>query len=430
MANDIELVLIGINHRTAAVDVREKLNLAATGSDGSLAASVGSEHVSEMAAVSTCNRLEIYYVGAGSAAGAEEAIVHWFVQASGLSTDEIRPSIYIKSGRQAVQHLLRVACGLDSQILGETQILGQVGQCFVNGRAGSTVGPVLTYVFSRALHAGKRARAETGIAYGGTSISHAAASLLAREIGGLSSKQVLVIGAGEAAQKALQALRRQGSPRVVCVGRSMTRAVSLATATGCDALPWSALGQALATADAVISATSAPHPILYMEDIVPLLELRGGKPLVLVDIAVPRDIDSAVGELPSVVLYDIDTLEATLDEGRAVREAAVPTVEQIVSEETDGIMAWLRGRKVVPLIHEFRQRARAVADAEARRAVARSGDFSPQQQEIIFQMARRIANKMLHEPTVRLKAQAQRDDDERHLQAFREIFGLDSEAER
>jgi glutamyl-tRNA reductase len=430
VANDTQLVLIGVNHRTAAVDVREKLNLAAAGFDGPLVGSVGPEHVSEIAALSTCNRLEIYYVGAGPAEGAEDAIVHWFVQASGLSPGEIRPSVYISRGREAVQHLLRVACGLDSQILGEAQILGQVGQCFVNGRAGSTVGPVLTYVLSRALHAGKRARAETGIAHGGTSISHAAASLLAREIGGISGKQVLVIGAGATAETALQALRKQGDPRVVCVGRSMTRAESLAATIGCEALPWSALGQALATADAVISATSAPHPILYAEDIVPLLELRGGKPLVLVDIAVPRDIDPGVEELPSVVLYDIDRLEATLDEGRAVREAAIPTVEQIVSEETEATMAWLRGRKVAPLIREFRQRARAVADAEARRAAARSGDLSPQQQEIVFQMARRIANKMLHEPTVRLRARAQRDDDERYLQAFREMFGLDSEAER
>ncbi len=423
----MRVVLVGVNHQTAPVDIREKLNLAVAVLDRRLIEVIGPDHLSETAVLSTCNRLEIYFVPAGSAHGTEESIVGWLAEAAGLALSDLSPLAYRKSGREAVGHLLRVACGLDSQILGETQVLGQVSECFVTARTEATVGPLLTFVLSRALHAGKRARTETGIAHGGTSVSHAAASLVARELGTLSGKRVVIIGVGETAGMALEALRKRGDPQVACVSRSITQAQSFAAAAGCEALPWSALGQALATADAVISATSAPHPILYLEDVVPVLEQRSGRPLVMVDVAVPRDIDSSIGELASVALYDIDLLEASLDEGRAHREAAIPTVEEIVSEETGVIMDWIRGRQVAPLIRELRRRARAIADAEARRTLSKLGDLDAEQQEVVFRSARRMANKLLHEPTVRLKELAQKGDEEIPLEVFKEMFGLDSE---
>jgi glutamyl-tRNA reductase len=412
------------------VEMRERLERAAAGLQRSLSHDLGRDGLSEIVVVSTCNRLEVYAIASGLRAGVEEAVVGRLSEAASLPLSGLEPLLYRKAGREAVVHLLRVACGLDSQMLGETQILGQVSECLGSARAEGTLGPVLTYLFSRAVHAGRRARTETAISQGGMSIGHAAASLLAEELGGLSGRRVVIVGAGETAEMAVQALRNRGQPQVTCVGRSLGRAEALAAAAGCVALPWSALGEALADADAVITATSAPHPILYAEDVIPALAQRRARPLLLLDIAVPRDIDPAVGRLPLVTLYDIDCLEASLDEGRARREAAIPRVEDIIAAEADIAMEWIGGRKVAPLVRELRRRARSIADAEACRAVSRSGELSPEQQEVVRQMARRIANKLLHEPTLRVKARANEADDQGRLEAFADLFGLENETER
>lgn len=426
----MRVVLVGVNHRTAPVELRERLNLAATGQVGSLGDLMRPDRISELAVVSTCNRLEIYSIPAGPPAKVEQSILSWLGDGSGIPDGELNQALYRKRDREAVRHLLQVACGLDSQMLGETQVLGQLSQCFVTARTEETIGPLLTFILSRALHAGKRARAETSVAYGKTSISHAAAALVEQELNGLSGRQVVIIGAGETAAMAVQALRGRGDPHVLCVNRSMALTRPAASSGDCEVLPWSALARVLAGADAAISATSAPHAVLYAEDLRPVLEERGGRDLVLVDIAVPRDIDPNVGRLPGVVLHDIDRLEASLDEGRARREAAVPQVEEIVAEETEAILEWLRGREVAPLIHQLRRRARVVAEAEARRTLRKLEGLDEREERLVVQMARRIANKMIHEPTVRLKAQATNGEQEAGLEMLAEIFGLGIDAGR
>jgi glutamyl-tRNA reductase len=341
-----------------------------------------------------------------------------------LSREDLEPHVYHKQDADAVRHLIRVACGLDSQVLGETQILGQVSQAFASARSNGTSGPLLTYLFSRAAHAGKRARSETEISKGFTSISHAAVALLERELGDLSSRSVLVVGAGETAELAVQALQKHGAPKVCCINRTFSSAQALALRCGCQARPWAELAQALVDAEAVITATGSPHAVIETEDVAPILGQRQGVPLVFVDIAVPRDVDLAVGSLAGVVLHDIDHLEATLDGNLSRRFAAVPAVEEIVARETQRVMDWLHGREATDLLAELRDHARSVAEAELDAALRKLAGRDNNVQEVIERMANRIVGKLLHQPTKQLKSRASSEDFEVYRQAVIDLFGL------
>ena len=252
---------MGLSQRTAPVALRERLSKVLGTSDRPGEATAfppwSEPGVRELAFLSTCNRLEVYGVPSGATRDACELLVGWLAERGEVARDELEPHIYTKEDRDAVGHLLRVACGLDSQMLGETQILGQVSQAFAAARSAGMSGPSLTYLFSRAAHAGKRARSETGISRGATSISHAAVVLLEKELGDLSGRSVLVVGAGETAELAVQALHKHGARDVSCINRSLSSALALALRTGCRALPWAELTRALASADAVITATGA-----------------------------------------------------------------------------------------------------------------------------------------------------------------------------
>ena len=421
---EVDVVLFGISHRTASVDARERIGRAVVAGRKSLVDTLVPELASEVVLISTCNRAEICCVPTGDVSRLENGIISWLAAAACISTHELDTIVYRKEDREAVAHLLRVACGLDSQMLGETQVLGQISQAFTVARFEGTIGPLLTYVFSRAIYTGKRARTETGISHGKTSISRAATTLAATQLGGLTGKTVILIGAGETVRLVLEALREQGTAQVICVNRSAAHAQAVSNEPDVEVLPWSALGGALAMADAVVSATSAPHPILRADDVRPVLEKRGRRPLLLIDIAVPRDIDESVREFSGVTLFDIDHLEASLDDGRGVREAAVPGVEAIVHEETEALMEWLQGRRVAPLIREFRERAMAIAAHEARRTLGKLDSLGVREQDAILQLAQQVANKILHEPTVHLKSLARESDGTRYLETFMEMFGL------
>ncbi len=428
----MSLVLVGLNQRTAPVALRERLSRAlepsgcGTDTTPELPPSWGSGF-REFACLSTCNRLEVYAVSHGTHGNARELIVGRLAELGDVALDELEPHIYQKEDADAVDHLIRVACGLDSQMLGETQILGQVSQAFASARSNGTSGPLLTYVFTRASHAGKRARSETEISRGGTSISQAAVTLLEKEFGELSSRSVLVVGAGDTVELAVQALHKRGASKVCCVNRTLSSAQALALRFGCQARPWGELAGALASADAVITATGSPHPVIYVDDVAPILEQRQGVPLVFVDIAVPRDVAFEVGSLPGVLLHDIDQLEAARDRNLSRRFAAVPDVEQIVARETQRVMEWLHGREATDLLAELREHARAVADAELGAALRKLDGLDEDAEEVITRMANRIVSKLLHQPTKQLKARAPREDFEVYCDAVVDLFGLEHE---
>jgi glutamyl-tRNA reductase len=425
----LTIILVGLSQRTALVALRERLSKVLEPSNCAGDPGVAfypwlESGFRELAFLSTCNRLEVYGVPVGAARDTCGLVVGRLAELADLARDELEPHVYQKEDRDAVWHLLRVACGLDSQLLGETQILGQVSQAFAAARSAGTSGPYLTYLFSRAAHAGKRARTETEISRGATSISHAAVMLIEKELGDLSTRNVLVVGAGETAELAVRALHEHGAAEVSCVNRSLPGAQSLALRTGCEARPWAELTRALAGADAVISATGAPHPVIYAEDVAPALKLRQRLPLVMIDVAVPRDIDVSVGALPGVVLHDIDQLEATLDRNLSRRWAAVPKVEEIIAGETQVVMDWFQGREAKNVVAELHEHARSVAEAELDGALRKLDGLDEDAQEIISRMANRIVSKLLHQPTKRLKSRASGEDFGLYCDAVVDLFGL------
>jgi glutamyl-tRNA reductase len=354
-------------------------------------------------------------------------IIKRLAELSHLASEELEKHIYQMEDRDAVDHLMRVACGLDSQLLGETQILGQVAHSCSAPRSTGAPGPLLTYLFSRAAHTGKRARSETEISRGATSISHAAVALLEKELGDLAAMSVLVIGAGETAELAVQALHKHGATEITCINRSLTGAQEMASRTGCRARPWAELTAALAGADALIAATGAPHPVIYSEDVEPALALKRVHPLVVIDVAVPRDVDLEVGELPGVILHDIDKLDATLDHNLRRRRAAVPQVEKIIAEESQGVMNWLHGREATEVVADLREHARLLARTELEAALRKLEGLDDNAQEVISRMTHRIVNKLLHQPTERLKSKTVSEDFAAYRDVVADLFGLKAE---
>jgi glutamyl-tRNA reductase len=398
----VSIILVGLNHRTAPVELREQLALSGCALHMALEElSVAAPCIHEHIILSTCNRLEIYAVVNSDPEG-WATIEKFLCEVQNIQRETLHPHLYFMSSEAAVTHLMRVAAGLDSMVLGEPQILGQVTQALADAQSVGSVGAVLSHLFTQAIHAGKRARSETAISRHTTSVSYAAALLISDRLGGLRDRRVLVIGAGEMAVLAAKALAAHGAAGMRFVNRTFTRAEALAQQFGGEALSWYHLHDALAWADVVISATGAPHTVLYQRDIEPALAERGGQPLLIVDIAVPRDVEEAVGQLEGVERCDIDALQAAVDSNMAQRQAAVPQVEAILEVEQANFQHWLYSRQVAPVITELQRWARQIAEVEAALAVNRLGADERHLEPIITKMAHRLVNKLLHEPTVRL----------------------------
>lgn len=435
----MQIVLIGLNHRTAPIALREQFNLAdcalrmALDDLGAkLSASPSSNgqkpavRLSEAVILSTCNRLEIYATVIGDSEDGWRILEGYLSSLQGIPLQTFKPHLYHLAGNEAVIHLMRVASGLDSMILGEPQILGQVSNAQTEAHFAATSGPVLSHLFDLASHAGKRARTETSIGRHTTSISHAASQLVKDKAGDLETLELLVIGAGEMAEVAAHALRSHGAKDLRFINRTFTRAENLARQFEGQAVNWYHLADALATADAVICATGAPHIVIHADDVQPILPQRSGRPLLLVDIAVPRDIEESVGRLPGVAYYNIDQLQSVVDSNLAQRQAAIPEVEVIINEEADRFDSWLQGRQVLPVLVELRKQAQEIAEVELARNQYYLDELAPEYQEKVNQMVQRIVNKMLHEPTVRLKQSAAEGNGVAYAHALRELFALDS----
>ncbi len=423
------ILLAGLNHRTAAIDIRERFSLHACGLDvvhndlRRIAATTPA--LQEVVVISTCNRLEVYAVAAEVEAG-RQAIAAYLATLYGADAAALDRLLYHAQDDEAVRHLLRVTCGLDSMILGEPQILGQVADAAQAAQSAGSQGPLLSHLFSQALHCGKRARAETAIGSHTISISHAAALLAERTLGSLPQRRALVLGAGEMAEMAAVALQQHGVTAIACVNRTLERAQRVAGRVGGQALGWAELDRALDAADLVISATSAPHPVLLAGYIAAAQERRAWRPLLLLDIAMPRDIDVAVDGVRGVTRFDIDHLRDTVDANLARRQAAVPVVERIIEGETACYLNWLHERQVVPALVELRRRAAEVAESEVQRTLRRlehRSDHDQVEQEVAL-LAHRIVAKLLHAPTVQLKAQAANGSGAAYAHVLEELFAL------
>ncbi len=441
----MHLILVGLNHRTAPINLREQFSLPVCslrpalielGSFNPIGA-IGHKNdqnnghqnirprITENIILSTCNRLEVYAVTTGEAADGWQLIVQFLSGLQGIPLDELQPHLYFMEGQDAVIQLMRVAAGLDSMILGEPQILGQVSSAWTEAHSANTTGPILSHLFDGASHAGKRARTETEIGRHTTSISHAAARLIADKVDDLTQSHIAIIGAGEMAVLAAQALQAKGARQLSFLNRTYSRAEAIASQFECQALNWYHLPEVLATTDVVITATGAPHIVLHERDVRPILAERAGRPLLFVDIAVPRDVEESVGNLPNVQRYDIDQLQSTVEANLAQRQSAIPDVEKIIAKEAERFDLWLQGRQVLPVLVELRRRANNIADTELERYRSHLEDLTPENQEKVTRMVHRIVNKVLHEPTVRLKASAAEGNGVAYAHAIRELFALE-----
>lgn len=415
----------GISHSQAPVALRELVAFAPAQVSEALATLADSPAILEVALLSTCNRTELY-VASEDPDRAREAIVQYLVDRRGLEEGMLARFFGAHQDLEAAHHLMRVAAGLDSQILGEGQILAQVREAVAVARSSGTCGPVLDSLFRHAIAAGKRVRTETTISQGAVSVGAAAVELARRELGGLSGRTVVVLGTGKIGEVTLKHLSGQGVSRLLLANRTLDSAQALAGTCGGEAVPFHALTAVLCEADVVLCCTGAPHFVLGEADLAPVARVRAeaGRPLIMVDVSVPRNIDPAARGLQGVSLFDIDDLSSLADRTRADREAQAKIAESLVEEEIDGFASWMQSYQAAPTIASLRHKLDGLRQSELDRFLARHGDdLSPDQQAAVEQLTRAITNKFLHEPTVGLKSQtgAKRDA---HASAIRELFHL------
>lgn len=434
------LILLGLNHRTTPLALRERLSfsseqLGAALSDlysnyllvteEMLGKGGSTTPLCEALILSTCNRLEIYAVVREKQKG-WDAIEQFLMQQGSFRWGSLEEHLYRLAGHDVVEHLMRVASGLDSMILGEPQIIGQVSEAFNAAQQAHTTGLVLSHLLAEVLHTAKRVYTETAISRHTTSASHVAVQLIEKKVENLAATQVLILGAGEIATQAAKALRMHNVESITCINRTHTRAVDLAEQIQGRSLPWKALPQALIRADVLISTTGAPGILLNRAAIQAALMQRQGRGMTIVDLAVPRDIEPAVGELAGVHLYNIDDLQATLDKNLALRQGAIPQVETILKEGVESFLSWLHSRQVIPILTSFRSKVSALADTEVKLALNRMEGLDQQSQRSVVRAVQRIVNKMLHEPTERLKAHAASGDSLVYARAIQDLFALDA----
>lgn len=423
------IVLVGLNHRTAPVEMREKLALAGCSLRMALedlrAMTLETGHpLTEAVVLSTCNRLEVYAMVHNPAEGVE-LLGRFLGGLQNVPYGELGPHLYHHEAEAAVTHLMRVASGLDSMILGEPQILGQVTQAYEEAHSAGSTGPILSHLFEHAIHIGKRARTETAIGRHTTSVAHIGAQKVIDELPGGSSPRVLVVGAGEMASLAAEVLARSAQVELAFINRTFNRAEAMAAELNGRALAWHQLEEALTWADALISATGAPHTVIYRQDLVGVLPTRNGRPLVIVDLSVPRDIEDLGRDLAGVVYYDIDDLQSVLDAHMELRRAAIPDVEMVVGEGVAQFADWLSGRQVTPVIRTLREWAEQVAAEELQSTLNRIPDADDRTRQAVGKLVHRVVNRLLHEPTTRLRMQAADGNGYGYAHAVRELFALE-----
>ncbi len=420
------ILCVGLSHRTAPLELRERLHYSPEALKAALSR-LGCDHASrpcefaELAILSTCNRLELYAL---SHADRFEPLIEFVAETSGLARGEFESHLYQLQNAEAVQHLYRVAAGLDSMVLGEPQILGQVTDAYELGLSQGAIGPVLSALLRGAIHAGKRARTETAISRNPASVSSVAAQVAESVVHDLSAAQIVVLGAGDMAELAVEALRKRRATRITVVNRTHERAAQLAARWQAQALTFEHLTPALIDADIVIASTGAPHILIKPPLVRDVMAQRPNRPLIFIDIAVPRDVDPDVSALPNVRCYDIDQLEARVSGSLIERQQAVPHVETIITDETENFMTWLHSLDIAPVIAGLRAKADAIRRAEVDKTLRHLKDLSEADRHRIEALSEALVSKLLHDPTLRLKAEANNGHAAEYAAVLRHLFAL------
>ena len=418
----MHLVVIGLNHKTAPVDVRERLSLPESGLPEALSRLKMCGCVSECCVISTCNRTELYAVTESRENDA--VLIDYLSALTGVPRADFESHLYTRAGHKAVSHLFRVAAGLDSMMLGEPQILGQVKTAYCVAGDCACTGAILNALFQQALAVGKRARTETEIARGAFSVGHAAVALADSIFGDLSGKSILVIGAGKMSDLTARRLAGGGVASVTVVNRTFDKAREIAESLGGTAVEFDRISEAMVEADIVITSTGAQEPIMTRDEMVGIMRARRERPLFLIDIAVPRDIAPDVDALDNVFLYNIDDLEGLVRQGVEERQREVEKVEWIIEQETRKFTSWLRSLEAVPLIRLLREKFDAVRDGEWERYRGRLSHLSEKDREIIQAMLQSLVNKISHYPMIQIKEYAASANGYEKMDVVRELFDV------
>jgi glutamyl-tRNA reductase len=415
---------VGPSHKTASLAARERFALVGAAATQLTAELHGHPDVLEVAGVATCNRSELYLVVTDVQATLP-VVVAEFARLAAADPVELSTMLAVRSERQAVEHMLRVAAGVESVVIGEPQIQGQLKQARERAQDAGTCGPLLDRLFRAALEAGKRVRTETRVGAGRASVGSVAADLVASRLGTLEGRRVLVVGAGKMGELAVRSLRARGVEEVVVANRSPDRAARLAERCQTDAVTFEQLDQLLARVDAVVTSTNAPHAVIGIERMREVMARRGGRPLVLVDLAVPRDVDPAVGDVPGCHLFDLDDLEHVVAETMQLRGRELEAVETIIRQVADEFVQWRASRPAVPAIVELREAAEALRRAEFERFERRTPHLAPEDRRRVEQLTRSIVNRLLHAPTEQLRQRAERGEQALAGQSVHELLMRD-----
>ncbi len=415
----------GVSHRTAPIELREKLAHATSNLEVALAQLRARPLVQEACIVSTCNRVEFYLAGEGEPAALGRELRGFIQSASGMRIVDVDPHMYQHEGIEGLRHLFRVASSLDSMVLGEPQILGQVKAAFVAAQKAGSAGSTLSRVFPRAFLVAKRVRTETGIAENAVSMSFAAVELAREIFQSVAGKSVLVVGAGKMSALAAKHLKNLGVAEIRVANRSIERATELAQEIGGTASSLQDLEVLLQKADIVISSTAAPGFVVEKRLMAKVIRSRRYRPILFVDLAVPRDIDPKVGELEQVFVYDVDDLQGVVEQNRSTRTKEAADAERIVGEELTSFVRWTRSQQVVPVIKALRGKAISLAEAEAERTLGLLKVSDPKVEQSIRRMAEGVVNKLLHPVLTTLKAEGAEGDPAHIVELLRVLFELE-----
>ena len=412
------VIVLGVSHHGAPLDVRERLAFRPHEVVPALDRLRESAGALEGVLLSTCNRTELYLVE-----GEEQcATAGWALLSERLGEDANGYG-YVRRDRDAAAHLFRVAAGMDSMVLGEAQIHGQVRDAWEASRPAS--GAVLNRLFQSALLVGGRVRSETALGRGAMSVSSAAVQLSKKIFGSLNGRRAMVLGAGEMAELALASLQHEGVRAAVVANRTFERAEVLAARYGATAVHYDAAWHALADVDLLLCSTAAPRPVVTVERVRDAVSRRGDRPLCILDIALPRDVEPAVGQLANVFLYDLDDLRAMVNASVERRRLELPAAESVITEEAEKFWQWVAGLAAVPVLTQFRQEMNRLRERELAAALRRLPDLTPAQREAVEHLSHALMNKFLHEPSVRLRAAAANGRGLGVVEVARYLFALD-----
>ncbi|HVA20299.1 MAG TPA: glutamyl-tRNA reductase [Solirubrobacteraceae bacterium] len=424
-----ELLALGISHKTAPVALRERLAFTEPQASEFARALTASAEVREAVVISTCNRTEVYLVvgeAGGALVKAEGDVLGLLARRAGIRPTELAEAIYSPRNCDAARHLYRVTAGLESMIVGEAEIQGQVKRAHEAAMAAGVTGPLSNRLFAAALTTGKRVRSETEIGASRVSVPSVAVDLALSVLGGLEERHVVILGAGETSELTARALADQGAGTIFVANRHADRALSLAKRFGGSVVGLDGLPDQLLRADIVLSSTSSPHPIVGREELELVMSEREGRPLLLIDIAVPRDIDPGCAELEGVSLYDIDDLQTAAARNLSTRASEAPRAQEIVEEEIHRFARWLGQLETLPTVSALREHGNALVEQVLAENAGRWESASPRDLARVQEIARAVMSRLLHEPTIRLRSLSQ-ERGHASLELVRELFGLREE---